>query len=99
MTGDTRFSKGASADVQLEISNIIRDLNTLISDHESDTNSVMGENVIEGALETYASKDGNWNKAALEAKEIIDIIRAVMEENDEIAETALTRARGAAESI
>ncbi|MGW8436604.1 hypothetical protein ACWGSK_16675 [Nocardiopsis sp. NPDC055551] len=99
MSDYTKYSKNASADVQETITSITGELETLIDDHEIDVNSVMSETVIEGADVTYLEKDQRWALAAHEAREIIAIIRSVMEENDGIADTALTRARTAAESI
>ncbi|MBR8740983.1 hypothetical protein [Nocardiopsis sp. MG754419] len=99
MSDYTKYSKNASSDVQGTISEITGALEKLIDDHEIDVNAVMSETVIEGADVTYLEKDQRWALAAHEAKEIIAIIRSVMQENDEIADTALTRARTAAEGI
>ena len=99
MSGEIGYSKSASAEVQTEISQIVGQLESIISSYEADTNSVMGETVIQGAGETLQEKSKEWNKAAELARGIVDTVRSVMEENDGIADTALSRARNAAESI
>lgn len=98
MSENVGYSMNASSDVQTNIGSIVRDLENIISDHETKSNSVFGETVIEGAVETLQQKSTEWTQAADIAREIVDTVRTVMEENDEIAQTTLTRARGAAEN-
>ena len=99
MSENVGYSMNASSDVQTNVTFIVGQLEGIISDHETESSSVLGETVVQGAVETLQQKSVEWTQAADLAREIVDTVRSVMEENDEIAQTALTRARGAAENI
>ncbi|MFY0080207.1 hypothetical protein ABTQ07_21155, partial [Acinetobacter baumannii] len=53
----------------------------------------------DGVSEDYRGKELRWKNAAAEVRGIIQTLRSSLERNDESAQTALSKARAAVESI
>ena len=93
------FDTGTSQAVQSDLAGIIARLEATISRRTADVNAAMSDFTADGVSEEYRVVEQRWNTAAIEVRQIIDLVRSTMTKNDESATTALTMARSAVQSI
>lgn len=93
------YSIAASQNAQDNFNRVAGQLEALIDQHDKDVNAAMSDYAAEGVSEDYRAKELRWKNAAGEVKSIIQTLRASLERNDESAQTALSKARAAVESI
>lgn len=93
------YSIAASQNAQDNFNRVAAQLEALIDQHDKDVNAAMSDYAAEGVSEDYRAKELRWKNAAGEVKGIIQTLRTSLERNDESAQTALSKARSAVESI
>lgn len=98
--GDRRdYSIAASQNAQDNFNRVAAQLETLIDQHDRDVQAAMADYAADGVSEDYRGKELRWKNAAAEVRSIIQTLRSSLERNDESAQTALSKARAAVESI
>jgi hypothetical protein len=98
--GDRRdYNIAASQNAQDNFNRVASQLETLIDQRDRDVNAAMSDYAADGVSEDYRAKEVRWKNAAAEVKGIIQTLRSSLERNDESAQTALSKARSAVESI
>ncbi|SEF44102.1 hypothetical protein SAMN04489712_10130 [Thermomonospora echinospora] len=99
--GDGRrsYDTGASGEAQGNIHTIISRLEALIGSRDADVATAMSDFEATGVSEEYRAKELKWHNAANETREIIQLVKATLEKNDEIAQTTLGKAGAAVQAI
>ncbi|MDT0304230.1 pore-forming ESAT-6 family protein [Streptomonospora sp. DSM 45055] len=97
--GRNSYDLGASGEAQTNIHAVMTRLESLIGEHQGDVTSAMADFIADGVDEEYNAKEQKWHDAAQEVREIIRLVRTTLENNDETAQTSLSRASTAVQSI
>lgn len=98
--GDRRdYNIAASQNAQDNFNRVAAQLEALIDQHDRDVQAAMADYAADGVSEDYRAKEVRWKNAAGEVRGIIQTLRSSLERNDESAQTALSKARAAVESI
>jgi hypothetical protein len=97
--GRRSYDTGASAEAQGNVQVIVDRLEALIGTRDTDVRAALGDFEATGVSDEYQAKEIKWQQAANETREIIRLVRATLESNDEIAHTTLSRARAAVQAI
>lgn len=98
--GDRRdYSIAASQNAQDNFNRVASLLESLIDQRDRDVQAAMADYSADGVSEDYRAKELRWKNAAAEVRGIIQTLRSSLERNDESAQTALSKARAAVESI
>lgn len=98
--GDRRdYSIAASQNAQDNFNRVAAQLESLIDQRDRDVQAAMSDYSADGVSEDYRGKETRWKNAAAEVRGIIQTLRSSLERNDESAQTALSKARAAVESI
>ncbi|MCO1658379.1 pore-forming ESAT-6 family protein [Pseudonocardia humida] len=93
------FDTGVSQQVQSDLGGIVARLEANISQRQTDVATAMSDFQADGVDDQYRTVEQRWNNAATQVREIIALVRTTMTKNDDSATSALTRARGAVDSI
>ncbi|MFC7306830.1 pore-forming ESAT-6 family protein [Streptomyces monticola] len=93
------YDISASTEVQGSLLAIIGQLERVLSDRDGAVKAAMTEFQADGVSEEYHGKEVRWNKAANEVREIIRLVRSTMEQNDNTAQSTLSRAKSAVDNI
>jgi hypothetical protein len=100
MSNDRRsFDTGASQEAQSNLQSVVARLEAVMSQRDADVKQAMADFEADGVSDQYAGKEQRWNAAAAEVRSIIALVRGTLEQNDATAQSALSRARSAVESI
>jgi hypothetical protein len=100
MTMDRRsFDTGVSQQVQGDLQGVIGRLESVIGQREQQVAAAMADFQADGVSEEYAHVEQRWKSAAHEVRQIINLVKQTMTQNDDSANTALTRARSAVQNI
>ncbi|MFD0686799.1 pore-forming ESAT-6 family protein [Actinomadura fibrosa] len=97
--GRRSYDTGASAEAQGNIQTIVARLEALIGTRDTDVNAALADFEATGVSEEYRAKEVKWHTAANETREIIRLVKATLEKNDEIAGTTLGKASAAVQAI
>ena len=93
------FDTGVSQQVQGDLAGIVARLEANITQRSSDVAAAMADFQADGVDEEYRTVEQRWQNAASEVQQIIALVRTTMTRNDDSANNALTRARGAVAGI
>jgi len=101
MSGDGRrsYDTGASQEAQANIHSIIARLEALIGQRDTDVSTAMADFEATGVSDQYSTKELKWHNAANEVREIIRLVKSMLEANDGTAQTTLSKAGAAVEAI
>ncbi|RAY13174.1 hypothetical protein DPM19_22045 [Actinomadura craniellae] len=99
--GDGRqgYDTGASQEAQINIHSVITRLEALIGQHDTDVSAALADFTATGVEDEYSAKELKWHQAANETREIIRLVKTTLENNDNTAHTALSRASAAVQAI
>ena len=98
-SGRNAYDTGSSQQVQGDLAGIVGRLEGAISQRTADVNAAMADFSADGVSEEYRGVEGRWTSAANQVQQIIALVRTTLENNDETATTALTRAGSAVQGI
>jgi uncharacterized protein YukE len=98
-TDKRSFDIAASGDAQAQFNSVAAELEALMDARDADVKAAMSNYQADGASEEYHAKELQWNAAAGDVRNIISTLRTALEQNDESARNALTRAKGAVAGI
>mgnify|MGYP000923203162 FL=1 len=93
------YSIAASQNAQDNFNRVAGLLESLIDQRDRDVNAAMADYAADGVSEDYRGKELRWKNAAGEVRSIIQTLRSSLKQNDESAQTALSKARAAVEAI
>ncbi|GAA3871552.1 hypothetical protein GCM10022381_13300 [Leifsonia kafniensis] len=93
------YNIAASQNAQDNFNRVAGRLETLIDQRDSDVKAAMADYLADGVSEEYAAKELRWKNVAAEVKGIINSLRNSMEQNDQSAQAALTKAKSAVDAI
>lgn len=100
MASDRRsFDMATSSEAQGNLQTIVARLEVLINDRDAAVKSAMADFLADGVADQYHDKEVRWNSAAGEVRSIIALIRTTLQQNDDTAQTTLSRARAAVDGI
>lgn len=100
MASDRRsFDIATSSEAQGNLQTIVARLEVLINDRDAAVKSAMADFLADGVADQYHDKEVRWNSAAGEVRSIIALIRTTLQQNDDTAQTTLSRARAAVDGI
>jgi hypothetical protein len=100
MSSDRRsFDTAASQEAQGNLQSVVARLEAVMSQRDADVKQAMADFEADGVSDQYAGKEQRWNAAASEVRSIIALVRGTLEQNDATAQSALSRARSAVDSI
>jgi hypothetical protein len=100
MSSDRRsFDTAASQEAQGNLQSVVARLEAVMSQRDADVKQAMADFEADGVSDQYAGKEQRWNAAASEVRSIIALVRGTLELNDATAQSALSRARSAVDSI
>ncbi|XRQ03339.1 pore-forming ESAT-6 family protein [Actinomadura welshii] len=97
--GRRSYDTGASGEAQGNIQLIVARLEALIGTRDTDVKTAMADFEATGVSDEYHAKEMKWHSAANETREIIRLVKATLERNDEIAHTTLGKASAAVQAI
>ncbi|WP_119729616.1 pore-forming ESAT-6 family protein [Thermomonospora amylolytica] len=97
--GRRSYDTGASAEAQGNIQAIVSRLEQLIGTRDTDVTAAMADFEATGVSDEYHAKEIKWHNAANETREIIRLVKATLEKNDEIAQNTLSKASAAVQAI
>ena len=98
-TGRRSYDTAASTQAQGNIHAIIARLENLIGTRDTDVSTAMADFEATGVSDEYSAKELKWHNAANETREIIRLVKSVLENNDGTAADTLSRARAAVQAI
>ena len=93
------FDTAASQEAQGNLQSVVARLEAVMSQRDADVKQAMADFEADGVSDQYAGKEQRWNAAASEVRSIIALVRGTLEQNDATAQSALSRARSAVDSI
>ncbi|MFT3888480.1 MAG: pore-forming ESAT-6 family protein [Arachnia sp.] len=89
------YSIGASQSAQANFEQAAARLEAALQRRDQDVRAAMADYQADGVSEEYAGLEKQWNDAGIQVRQVIKSIRDSLEQNDDIAMTALQRARAA----
>jgi len=89
------YDTGVSAAVQSEVTVVIGRLESLLTLRDAQVASAMADFRADGVSEDYLAVEQRWRRASEEVRDIIALVRTVLQRNDETAAAAASRARTA----
>lgn len=89
------YSVGASQSAQANFEQAAARLEAALQRRDQDVKAAMADYQADGVSEEYATLEKQWSDAGMQVRQVISTIRGALEQNDEIAVTALQRARAA----
>ena len=100
MSMDRRsFDTGISQSVQGDIQGIIGRLESVVSQRDQAVAAAMADFQADGVSDDYHHVEQRWKSAATEVRQIINLLKQTMAQNDDSANSALSRARSAVQGI
>jgi len=93
------YDTGASADAQGNIQSVIARLEQVITARDGQVKAAMADFTADGVAGEYHSKEQRWNTASQEVRNIIQLLKKVLESNDGTAQHTLSRAKSAVDNI
>jgi hypothetical protein len=93
------FDTGVSQQVQSDLGGIVARLESNISQRSADVATAMSDFQADGVDDEYRTVEQRWQNAAAEVQQIIALVKTTMTKNDDSANNALTRAKGAVAGI
>lgn len=89
------YSIGASQSAQANFEQAAGRLEAALQRRDQDVRAAMADYQADGVSEEYAGLEKQWNDAGIQVRQVINTIRGSLEQNDDVAMTALQRARAA----
>lgn len=86
------YNIGSSEAAQSNFEAIASALEAALARREADVRNVAAQVQIDGASEAYVAAEQEWNKCGNEVRNIISLCRKSLQENDDIARTAIQMA-------
>jgi hypothetical protein len=100
MASDRRsFDMATSSEAQGNLQSVVARLEVLINDRDAAVKAAMADFLADGVADQYHDKEVRWNTAAGEVRSIITLIKTTLQQNDDTAQTTLSRARSAVDGI
>jgi hypothetical protein len=100
MASDRRsFDMATSSEAQSNLQSVVARLEVLINDRDAAVKAAMADFLADGVADQYHDKEVRWNTAASEVRTIITLIKTTLQQNDDTAQTTLSRARAAVDGI
>ena len=93
------FDMATSSEAQGNLQSVVARLETVINERDSAVKAAMADFLADGVADQYHDKEVRWNTAAGEVRSIISLIRTTLQQNDDTAQTTLSRARSAVDGI
>lgn len=97
--GRRSYDTGASGEAQGNLQVIVSRLESLIGTRDTDVKAALADFEATGVSDEYSAKELKWHSAANETREIIRLVKATLEKNDEIAQSTLGKASAAVQAI
>ena len=93
------FDTGVSSQVQSDVESIASRLESVISQRDQQVSAALSDFQMDGADAEYQQVETRWRNASNEVKNIIQLIRTTMSENDQTATSTQSRTRSAIANI
>lgn len=93
------YDIASSQNAQENFNAVASQLESLITQRDSDVKAAMSDYAADGVSEDYASKEQKWNEVAGEVRTIISTLRSSLQQNDESATSAISKAKSAVGNI
>ncbi len=93
------YDTATSQQVQGDLLAVVGQLESLIGQRDAAVASAMSDFQADGVSDEYAVVEQRWHRAATEVRQIIDLVKTTLLQNDDSATTAQTRARSAVQAI
>lgn len=93
------FDTGVSSQVQSDVESIASRLESVISERDQQVSAALSDFQMDGADAEYQQVETRWRNASNEVKNIIQLIRTTMSENDQTATSTQSRTRSAIANI
>ncbi|WP_084128046.1 pore-forming ESAT-6 family protein [Demequina sp. NBRC 110055] len=93
------YDVAASQNAQDNFNAVAARLEALIEARDADVRTAMADYQADGVSDDYAAKELRWKNAAAGVKQIIATLRASLEQSDETAQAALSKAKTAVGNI
>ena len=93
------YDTGASADAQGNIQAVIGRLEEVIAARDRQVKAAMSDFAADGVAEEYHGKELRWNRASTEVKNIIQLLKTTLEQNDGTAQSTIAKAKSAVDNI
>lgn len=84
-----------SETVQENFAQAKKALEDALDRRDTDVKNAMADYIADGVSDEYAASEQDWNTGGQAVRDVIQKIETSLAENDEIARTALSRARAA----
>ncbi len=93
------FDVNASQNAQENFLQTAARLEALIDQRDQDVRNAMADYQADGVSDDYAAKELRWKNAAGGVREIINMVKKSLAENDESAQAAISKAKSAVANI
>ena len=93
------YDTAASGQAQANLMSVVGQLESLISQRDSQVKQAMSDFQADGVSDAYQAKEQQWNRAAAEVRQIIALVRGALQRNDDTAATTLSQAKSAVDAI
>ncbi|KQO62215.1 pore-forming ESAT-6 family protein [Curtobacterium sp. Leaf261] len=93
------YDVAASQNAQDNFNAVAAQLESLISQRDSDVKAAMADYQADGVSDEYHAKEQRWNTVAAEVRSIITTLRSSLQSNDESAQGAISKAKSAVGNI
>ena len=89
------YNVGASQAVQSDFQTIAGQLEAALNRRDADVKAALADYQADGVSDEYAALEAQWNTAGAQIRDVIQTLRTALETNDDIATSALSKARAA----
>lgn len=89
------YNVGASQSTQSNFETVAGRLEAALERRDQDVKAAMADYQADGVSDEYAGLEKQWNDAGIQVRGVIAAIRGSLEQNDDVALSALQRARAA----
>ena len=93
------YDTGASADAQANLQAVVGRLEEVIAARDRQVKAAMADFTADGVADEYHGKELRWNRASTEVKNIIQLLKTTLEQNDGTAQSTIAKAKSAVDNI
>ncbi|WP_327679575.1 pore-forming ESAT-6 family protein [Kitasatospora sp. NBC_00458] len=93
------YDSGASTEAQRNIQLVIGQLEQVIAARDAQVKAAMADFTADGVADDYHAKELRWKNASQEVRNIIQLLKTTLEQNDGTAQQTLARAKAAVANI
>ncbi|MED7947982.1 MULTISPECIES: pore-forming ESAT-6 family protein [unclassified Streptomyces] len=93
------YDSGASTEAQRNLQLVIGQLEQVIAARDAQVKAAIADFTADGVADDYHAKELRWKNASQEVRNIVQLLKTTLEQNDGTAQQTLARAKAAVANI